>query len=297
MAASDRIAAGFGVKAARTLVVTPLREAQLSIMHLSHTYEDGDDPIILSPDDAFLVMLYLMDVSHSDIWPDRPPAPLKCYPKGSICLISLKDGAAISVRGPLEALAFHIPSTHLSELTEEAGEPRINDLATCRGIEDPVIRDLGAALIPMFDMPAEVSDMLLPHIGLAFNAHLAHRYGRSPAQSLLPDGRLTSTQEKRIKAYITANLSRQIKIKQIADATGFTVDELCSGFEATIGQSVVEWVSVSRVSKAKSHLSRTGQSIARIAETCGFTDEDTFIEAFTQNAGVTPDEWRSRNRH
>lgn len=296
LTASEKIAACFGIEAARALAIRPLREATLSVVHLGHSYENGDHPVFLPPDDAFLVMLYLVDVDHSDIWPDRPPAPLKRYPKGSICLINLKDGAAISVRGAFEALAFHIPRAHLAELAEEA-EPYVDDLATCRGIEDQVIRNLGSALMPMFDMPDEVRDTLLPHVGLAFNAHLAHRYGRSPAQRLSATGRLSPTQERRIKMYIAANLSGEKRIADIAEATGFSVDELCSGFVKTTGQSVLEWISACRVDRGKSHLSRTGEPIGRVAETCGFSDEKTFIEDFTRAVGVTPFEWRSRNRH
>ncbi|CAN7626630.1 AraC family transcriptional regulator [Rhizobium sp. LjRoot98] len=294
--AGDRIAASFGVGTARALTIRPLREALLSVVHLYHDYEDGGDPVVLAPDDAFLVMLYLIDVDHRDIWPDRAPTSLRRYAKGSICLINLKDGASISVQGRFEALAFHIPSTHLGELTE-AGEPRIDSLVTCRGADDPVIRDLGAALMPMFDMPDEVRDTLLPHVGLALNAHLAHRYGRSPSQSISPAGKLTSMQEKRIKSYIAANLSRRIDIDQIAKASGFDVDELCSGFMATTGQSVLDWISACRISKAKLHLSRTGDSIVRVAETCGFADENEFIEIFKQAEGITPDIWRWRNRN
>ncbi|SCW50332.1 AraC-type DNA-binding protein [Rhizobium mongolense subsp. loessense] len=297
LTASERIAACFGIEAARALVIRPLREATLSVVHLGHFYENGDHPVLLPPDDAFLVMLYLVDVYHSDIWPDRPPAPLKRYPKGSICLISMKDGAAISVRGYFEALVFHIPRAHLVELAEEAAEPYVDDLTTCRGIDDQVIRNLGSALMPMFDMPDEVRDTLLPHVGLAFNAHLAHRYGRSPAQRLSTTGRLSPTQEKRIKMYIAANLSGDKSIDDIAEATGFAVDELNFGFVKTTGQSVLEWISACRISRAKSQLSRTGEAIARVAETCGFLDEKTFVEDFTRAVGVTPFEWRSRNRH
>jgi len=297
LAASDRIAASFGVTTARTLVATPLRDAQFSVVLLSRTYEDGENSIVLPPDDAFLVMLYLIDVGHSDILPDLSSAPLKMYAKGTICLISLKNGASISVQGQLEALAFHIPSSHLSELTSEAGQPRIGNLETCRGVEDEVIRDLGAALLPMFDMPTEVSDRLLSHLALAFNAHLAHRYGLSPRESLSVSGLLTSTQEKRIKTYITANLSRLITVDQIAAASGFAVDQLRSGFKATTGQTIHEWISACRVTKAKATLSRSGATIARVAETCGFTSEGEFFKTFTHAVGITPDEWRSRNRH
>lgn len=293
----DRIAACFGINAARALTIRPLREATLSVIHLDHAYVEGDKPVFLPPEDAFLVMLYLVDVDHSDIWPDRPPAPLKRYPKGSICLISLKHGAAISVRSHFEALAFHIPSAHLAELSQEAAEPRVDDLETCRGIDDQVIRNIGAALMPMFDMPDEVRDTLLPHIGLAFNAHLAHRYGRSPAQRLSTTGRLSAMQEKRIKSYIVANVSRTLSIEDIANACGFSADDLCAGFLETTGQSVLEWTLACRIGKAQSHLTKTGDTIARVAAICGFADESTFVEDFTKAVGVSPAGWRSRNRH
>jgi AraC-like DNA-binding protein len=297
LTASERIAAGFGIEAARTLIVKPLQHAQLSIVHLDRVYEDNDDPVLLPPDTAFLVMLYLIDVQHFDIWPDRPPAPIKTYNKGSICLINLQNGASISVRGRLEALAFHIPSAHLAELTKDAGEPPIDSLEICRGIDDPVICNLGAALLPMFDLPDEVKDILLPHVGLAFSAHVAHRYGQSPIQSLSDTGKLTPQQETRIKTYITANLSRQIDLKQIADASGFDKHQLHDRFMATTGQSIQEWILECQMNRAKAYLRDSGETIDHIAKLCGFSKEDSLAETFEQTIGVSPDEWRTRNRH
>jgi AraC-like DNA-binding protein len=294
---SERIAACFGITAARALVVRPLCEAKLAVVHLEHSYDNGEHTIVLPGDDAFLVMLYLVDVDHRDILPDGTRTPLKTYSKGSMCLISLRNGAAISGRGRFEALAFHIPSALFLELAEEAGEPRIDDLTTCRGINDPVVRNVGGALISMFDMPDEVRDTMLPHIGLALSAHLAHRYGRSPTQHLSCTGQLSPLQEKRIKAYIAANLSGGTPVDGIAEACGFSVDELSSGFLSTTGQSVSEWSASYRMTRAQSQLSRTGETIARIAEECGFPDENEFVASFTRAEGVPPAAWRLRNRH
>lgn len=177
-AAGEKIADHFRTDTARSLVTIPLRRAVLSVTHLWRFYEDGDPPVMLPPDDAFLVVLYLTDVEHSDVWPNRPPAPLKRYPKGSICLIDLKEGAGIAIHGGFEALIFHIPYQHLAELADEAGEPRVEDLVICRGVEDQTVRDIGAALMPLFDMADDVRDRLLIHVALAFNAHIARRYGR-----------------------------------------------------------------------------------------------------------------------
>lgn len=181
-AAGEKMADCFRADNARTLVTIPLRRAVLSVTHLGRDYEDGDPPVMLPPESAFLVVLYLTDVEHRDVWPDRPPAPLKLYPKGSICLINLQQGAGIAVEGRFEALIFHIPYEHLAELADEAGEPRVDDLLVCRGIEDQTVRNIGAALMPLFDMADDVRDRLLVHVALAFNAHIAQRYGRPAYQ-------------------------------------------------------------------------------------------------------------------
>lgn len=175
----EKIAECFGTGSARSLVTRPLQGAELTITHLWRRYEHADTPVVLPADDAFLVVLYLIDVEHRDIWPDRPPAPLKLYPKGSICLISLTEGAAIAISGGFEAVVFHIPRLHLAELADKAGELRVDDLAICRGIEDRTIRDIGAALMPLFGGQDDGEGRLLAHVGLAFSAHIAHQYGRS----------------------------------------------------------------------------------------------------------------------
>lgn len=294
---SKTIAACFGMATARMLSIRPISETRLTVVHLDPVYGNGETLAFLPADDAFLVMLYLVDVDHCDVRPDGTRTAVKTYPKGSMCLISLSNGAAIAVRGQFEALAVHIPSAHFIELAEQAGEPRIDDLTTCRGIDDYVVRNIGGALMPMFDMPDEVRDTLLPHIGLALSAHLSHRYGRSPIQHLSTTGQLSLSQEKRVKAYISANLSGGTPVDKIADACGFAVDALCSGFLSTTGQSISEWIAACRVRKAQSQLSNTAETIAAIAKACGFANADEFAATFNKATGLQPADWRLRNRH
>lgn len=179
-APGDRIAACFGIADAPTIVTTPLRAAEFAITRLNCAMKENGHPVVLPPDDAYLVMLYLVDVHHCDILPDRSTTPIRRYPKGSICLISLTEGAAICIRSDFDALAFHVPKVLFEELTHEAGEPAVHGLLTCRGMDDPVIGNLGAAILPMFDASEAIRAPLLMHVGLAFNAHLAHRYGCLP---------------------------------------------------------------------------------------------------------------------
>ena len=177
-AAAENMGDWFQAGSVPTIVTRPLGFAEVTVGYVVRDYDAQDPAVVIPACDAFLIMLYLTDVEHSDIWPDKPAAPLKMYPEGSICLISLARGAAIAVRGSLEALVIHLPRSHLSELAEHTGEPCVDDLATCRGMDDPTVRDIGAALLPLIDQ--DHSDgSLINHIALALNAHLVHRYGRS----------------------------------------------------------------------------------------------------------------------
>lgn len=294
---NEKIAASFGVDAARAFEVKPLGGAQLTVVHIVSCYEHGNSRVVLAPDDAFMVMLYLGDARHCDIASDGSLGAIKTYANGSICLVSLAKGAAISIDGRLDVLIFHIPVSHLAELAEEAGEPRIDDFMICRGLHDQVIHNMGAALMPLFDMPDQARDMLVPHIGLAFLAHLAHRYGLSPAQSLSASGRLTPLQEKRIKTYINTNLSREISLANISIASGFSVEDLSYGFEQTTGHPIGEWLLEIRIARAKSYLVKTAETIGEVAQVCGFKDQVAFVESFTRVTGVGPGEWRLLNRH
>lgn len=171
------IAACFGVSKPKSLAVRPFRDTEISVVHLDRSANQAR-LVNLPPDDAYLITLYLVDVEHRDVPQGGSATAFRVYHKGSICLIDLKPGAAIEIRGQFEALAFHIPRRYLDELSAHGGEPPVAELRTCRGTDDEVVESLGAALTSMFDIPRETRSQALTHIVVAFGAHLIHRYGR-----------------------------------------------------------------------------------------------------------------------
>ncbi|MDQ0322596.1 AraC-like DNA-binding protein [Pararhizobium capsulatum DSM 1112] len=293
----DRIAACFGVKQARTLTTTPLHTAKLSITHLAGKVQEGGRSVTLPADDAFLVMLYLVDVRHCDILPDASTTLIKTYPKGSICLISLKHGAAICIRSDFDALAFHIPSSLLDEVTDEAGEPLLEGLLTCRGVDDPVISNLGAALLPMFDAADAFATPLVAQVSLAFNAHIAHRYGCLPGRNRINGKTLSFVQEKRAKDFMIANFQRDLSLAEVALASGLAEEDFVDGFEASTGHDPMSWLLAYRIDRAKDLLSGTGLHPDYIARKCGFIDEHHMSEIFSREINITASAWRLRDRH
>ncbi|CAN7293549.1 hypothetical protein LJR235_001390 [Pararhizobium sp. LjRoot235] len=53
-----------------------------------------------------------------------------------------------------------------------------DDLGVCRGVDDPTVRDIGAALLPLIGKD-DPERSLVARIVLALNAHIVHCYGRS----------------------------------------------------------------------------------------------------------------------
>lgn len=296
-AAGDRIAACFGIERPKTLVTTPLRTAQLSITHLLGQVDEGGQRVTLDAEDAYLVMLYLSDVYHCDILPEASSTLVKRYPAGSICLISLKQGAAICLRSDIAALAFHIPMSLLDEVTDEAGEALLEGLLTCRGVDDPVISNLGAALLPLFNAQDASVAPYVAHVGLAFNAHIAHRYGRLPARNMLSGGRLSHLQEKRAKDFMIANFQRDVSFAEVALAIGLSDEDFARGFRSATGQDAATWLNGYRIERAKALLTETGLRLDDVARDCGFADERSLTENFVRETTLTPVAWRLRERH
>ena len=170
------IAACFGLKEPLSLRMRPFQGAELVVVYLDGR-ESRERQVELPVESAFFLMLYLVDVEHQDLGPSGAITPFRTYPRGSICLVDLADGASIAIRGAFEALAIVIPHACLEELAD-AGELAFTGLRTCRGTEDEVLRSIGAALIGIFDMPSQESKPLLESVGVAITAHLAHHYGK-----------------------------------------------------------------------------------------------------------------------
>jgi DNA-binding response OmpR family regulator len=99
---------------------------------------------------------------------------------------------------------------------------------------------------------------------------------------------------------------RKLVEENISDAN-FTVEKLCKlvfishsqlhrKLEATTGLSPNKFIRLLRLTKAKTLLMDPSNSIAAVADNCGFNDPGYFTRVFKQDCGLTPQDWRVRNR-
>lgn len=145
----------------------------------------------------------------------------------------------------------------------------------------------------------------------ATRAHIAHAvrllqgvpsFGPSTAPLLSlgersgsPAG-LPAWQSRRIVAHVEANLSRMIRVHELARLANLSLSHFCRAFKSTFGASPRAYVLRRRIEFAQGLMVTTCESLSSIALRCGMCDQAHFTRSFRRIAGETPRAWRRARR-
>ncbi len=174
----EGVGAHFGLPYAPCLPARPVRDAGFSVTRLEWRLNGEANRLVsLPPDSAYFLMLYLKDAYHCDVAPDGTESETLRFRLGSVCLVDLAHGACIRLFSDLDSLAFQLPRELIREVSEFSAAPRATTLRCRRGEDDDVLRNLGAALLPLFERQGNSHTAVLQHIAIAICAHLLHAYG------------------------------------------------------------------------------------------------------------------------
>lgn len=98
-----------------------------------------------------------------------------------------------------------------------------------------------------------------------------------------------STLAKNIKTYIDLNFSNSdLKVEKISEVFFVNLQYLCFIFKKEMKETVGEYIFQVRMQYAKILLDRREESIAYIAEKCGYTDANYFSKCFKKYYGISP---------
>lgn len=101
---------------------------------------------------------------------------------------------------------------------------------------------------------------------------------------------------KRIIEYIEENYNKDISLDDISDFAGISKEYLCAMFKKNMGQTVVSFITESRLVRAKIFLMQYPEKkIYEIAKMSGFEDSSYFCLIFKKSTGTSPKEFRMLN--
>ncbi|RWX81764.1 AraC family transcriptional regulator [Neorhizobium lilium] len=290
----------FGIPAAPVLKAVPIRSAGFSVTRIDRDVAPGNvQEIVFPASEAYFMMLYLETVSHADII-DGKSQPVCSFPAGTICLVDLQEGASIALHSSLHSLAFTLPRSLLDEVAWLSPERPLRGLRCVRGYCDPVISNIGMALVPLFAYPQASAEAILQHIAVALCDHLMTGYTEeTEAFRNRPPGvkTLAVWQQRTAKTFMQDNMEAGVTVAMVADSVGLSPNHFSRLFRAAMGVTAHQWLIRTRLERAKDLLRDPSLSLKEIAQTCGFSDHSYFSKVFAKYTGLRPADWRRVRSH
>lgn len=100
----------------------------------------------------------------------------------------------------------------------------------------------------------------------------------------------------KIKRYITAHIDQELSRQYIADYIGLNPDYVVRLFKKETGISISDYILQQRVHYAKELLDKTDSPISSVALSVGYTNFSYFSTTFKKEVGMTPHEYRMREK-
>jgi transcriptional regulator GlxA family with amidase domain len=107
---------------------------------------------------------------------------------------------------------------------------------------------------------------------------------------------LTKAELAKAQSALSEQLSRGVRLVDVASVIGCSSGHFSRTFHATVGVSFKKYLTQLRLASAMKMMSESDASLCDVASACGFSDQSGFSRAFTRNVGITPFKWRSANR-
>ena len=119
---------------------------------------------------------------------------------------------------------------------------------------------------------------------------------RSSSSQIAANGRIRDFYIKEALNYIEQNFQNDISVENIAAFCGLNRTYFGRIFKETVGKSPQQFLLSYRMSKAAQLLKLTGLSISDIGNAVGYPNQLHFSRAFKNVFGISPREWRNKNR-
>ena len=289
----SRFGEHFEKQDAPTLVSKSLLKGSLAVIQIGCETKLGVCKL-MPPEDAFAVGINTRECAAFDYSVEGMPVVKTSVRAGDVMIHDMNRDPICDVHSPFRTLMFYLPRKALSEIAYSASAPQISGLRVDSGLAvfDPVMSQLGAALLPALERPDEACGLFVDHVLIAASMHIAYVYGGMRNTSMPVRGGLAPWQERRAKEILSANLDGEISVNSLATECGLSVGHFARAFRQSTGIAPHRWLLVQRVEKAKGLLLNSSLSLVDIAFNCGFADQSHFTRAFTHATQISPGTWR-----
>lgn len=233
------------------------------------------------------------------MWRDGKPFDAPPLKAGTMSIFDLRRDWIAERVAPLHSILFYLPRRALDVIADMEEVSHIDHFNhdPAIGAADEIIAALGTSLLPAFDRPDEANHLFVDHVTCAATTHILHAYGGSKTASKHLRTPLAPWQLQRAKDVLTANLTGDASIAQLASECGLSISKFTKGFVLSTGLPPHKWLLEERVHRSMCMLREKHIPLDEIAIACGFRDARHFVRVFTRMLGTHPRAWRHAIKH
>lgn len=207
---------------------------------------------------------------------------------GDICIGPADSMTGLSWRDPLEALAISPSHGLVARNAAEWYDPARVELIRHDRVRDPLIEQIGLALKTELAEGCPFGSLYGDTLASALTVHLLRRYSAQQPNRPEHKGGLGGRRLKLTVDYIEANLSRNLRLDELAENVGLSPSYFCTAFVHSTGMPPHQWMLQRRIEQAKGMLVSEGAETVEIASALGFADQSHFCRFFRRFVGATP---------
>ncbi len=171
-----------------------------------------------APNATFMIASHLREMAGGALWRNGHHLQAAPIQTGGIRIYDQRESWLKDVSAPFESVNFFIPLDAFAELADELKTSAIDALAFPNAADDtdPVLENLGRALLPGMARPAEVTRLFADHIFAAVRLHVAVTYGGLSQVAAPRRGTLSMMQERLVRERVRSDLTDEPSTSELA---------------------------------------------------------------------------------
>ncbi len=210
-------------------------------------------------------------------------------------LILMPPGTRDRLRweGSSERIVVSLDSSVVQEVSQQI-KPTLNPQFCIRwNFRDEAIRHLLAEIGRESEAGWPLGALYADQLVLALSNSLLTRHTITPIALPNCSGGMSMRCLKSTLEYVSDNLHRDLRLREIAAISGFSPFHFARLFQRATGETPHQYHLAQRIRKAKEYLRFSLRPVAEIGADVGFQNAAHFTRAFRSREGMTPTAWRT----